>query len=65
MSEDVAADLAFAALDELDVGLHAGLCEVLGEDVGDVGVGVQTGKLEERIGSAIYSKSRKSGRNSQ
>jgi hypothetical protein len=65
VSEDVAADLALAALNKLDVSLHASLGEVLGEDVGDVGIGMKTGELEGGHKLATYSKSRESERNSQ
>ena len=48
MGEDVAPDLALAALDELDVGLHALGREGLGEEVGDVGVGVEAAELVDK-----------------
>ena len=45
VSEDVASDIAFSALNELDVGLHALRSERLCEQVADVAVRVETSKL--------------------
>ena len=45
VGEDVAADLALAPLDELDVGLHALCRERLGERIVDVRVRVETSEL--------------------
>ena len=45
VGQDVAADLALAPLDELDVGLHALGGERLREEVADVRVRVQTSEL--------------------
>lgn len=47
MGEDVTADVALLALDELNVGLHSLLGKVLCEEVVDVGVGVETGEGDE------------------
>lgn len=45
MSEDVASNIPLTALDELDIRLHALGCECLGEELADVGVGVETTEL--------------------
>lgn len=45
VGQDVAADLALAPLDELDVSLHAFRGKRLREEVADVRVGVQAGEL--------------------
>ena len=45
VGQDVAADLALATLDQLDVGLHTLGGERLGEEVADVGVRVETSEL--------------------
>ena len=48
MGKDVALNLPLAALNNLDVSLHTGLGEVLSEQVGDVGIGVEATELEGR-----------------
>lgn len=55
VGQDVAADLALAPLDELDVSLHAFGGERLGEQVADVRVGVQAGKLDTDISNWLRS----------
>jgi hypothetical protein len=47
VSEDVATDVGFARLDEVDVRLHAIGGEGLGEELRDVGIRVETGELRE------------------
>lgn len=49
VSEDVASDVAFSALDELDVGLHALRGERIGEQVADVSVRVKAGELMSAV----------------
>jgi len=48
MGEDVASNFTLAALDNLDVCFHASERKVLGEQVGDVSVRVETTKLERK-----------------
>jgi hypothetical protein len=45
MGEDIASDFTLPALHKLNVRLHASLGEVLGEDVGNIGVRVETSEL--------------------
>jgi hypothetical protein len=46
VSEDLTPDLLLLGLDEVHVGLHAVDSECLGEEVRDVGVGVETSELQ-------------------
>jgi hypothetical protein len=45
MRQNVGAEFSLFALDDLDVGLHASLCELLREEIGDIGVRMQTSEL--------------------
>ena len=45
VSKNISAQLALFPLDELNVGLHASLRKILGEEVRDVGIRVQATKL--------------------
>lgn len=48
MCKNIAADFTLPTLHDLDVGFHASLGIVLGEEVRDIGVGVETTELRIR-----------------
>ncbi len=52
MGENIRAESALLALDELDVGLHASPGKVLREEVRDVCVRVQSTKLREEMSAS-------------
>lgn len=54
MSEDVAADLAFLALDQLHIRLHSLLGKRFCEQIANVCVGVKTTKLKSVISNGSY-----------